>query len=293
MTRPGRPVLPYLAVALAASSWGTWPLLLRRAEAVGPLPAALEAAIVMASITVLSGVFSLFDRAARSATRRERAWVAWMGVSDAFNVLLFFTAYKITITVAVLTHYLMPVFVAIVAPLVLKERLTRRTLLAVGASLLGLLAMLGHSPAAGSAAALGWSAVLGAGSAAFYASNVIVNKFVIDAFSTSEVMFWHGLIATPLLAAFVAPQAWRELSPNAAAFLALVAIGPGAIAALAFVWGLRRMPAAHASTLTLLEPVVAVLLGASALGEAPGWRTIVGAVLVLSGAVAVMTQARG
>jgi len=216
-----------------------------------------------------------------------------MGVSDAFNVLLFFAAYKITITVAVLTHYLMPVLVAVAAPLVLKEKVTRRTLLAVAASLLGLLALLGRSPTAGGATALGWSAALGAASAVFYASNVIVNKLVIDGFSTSEVMFWHGMIATPLLAAFVPLHAWGELTSRAALFLALVATGPGALAGLAFVWGLRRMPSAHASTLTLLEPVVAVLLGASALGETQGWRGVAGALLILGGAVAVMTQARG
>jgi drug/metabolite transporter (DMT)-like permease len=150
--------------------------------------------------------------------------------------------------------------------------------------------MLARPQSAVGGAALGWSAVLGSASAAFYASNVIVNKFVIDAFSTSEVMFWHGVVATPLLAAFVPPHAWRELSPLATLFLALVAIGPGALAGLAFVWGLRRMPAAHASTLALLVAVVAVMLGAWALGDAPGWRGIVGAVLILGGAVAVVTQ---
>jgi drug/metabolite transporter (DMT)-like permease len=257
------------------------------------MPAALESAVVMGSITALSGVLSLRDRAARPATLRERAWVAWMGVSDALNVLLFFAAYKITITVAVLTHYLMPVFVAVAAPLVLKEMPTRRTLFAVVASLSGLFAMLARSPGASGRAAVGWSAALGAASAAFYASNVIVNKFVIEAFSTSEVMFWHGVIATPLLAAFVPRQAWGQVSPHAILFLALVAAGPGAVAGLAFVWGLRRMPAAHASTLTLLEPVVAVLLGAAALGETPGWRGVAGAVLILGGAVAVMTQPSG
>jgi drug/metabolite transporter (DMT)-like permease len=52
------------------------------------------------------------------------------------------------------------------------------------------------------------------------------------------------------------------------------------------------MPAAHASTLTLLEPLVSILLGAALLGEWLGAWTVGGGVLVLAGAVVVMTNRR-
>jgi drug/metabolite transporter (DMT)-like permease len=51
------------------------------------------------------------------------------------------------------------------------------------------------------------------------------------------------------------------------------------------------MPAAHASTLTLLEPLVGVLLGAAVFGEPLGVPAIVGGALILGGAYAVVTQA--
>jgi drug/metabolite transporter (DMT)-like permease len=105
-------------------------------------------------------------------------------------------------------------------------------------------------------------------------------------------MFWHGVIATPLGVLLVPPGAWAAIDPHAATFLAVVAIGPGALAGLAFVWGLRRMPAAHASTLTLLEPLVSVLLAAWALGERVAAPAILGGALILAGAVTVMMQPR-
>jgi drug/metabolite transporter (DMT)-like permease len=49
------------------------------------------------------------------------------------------------------------------------------------------------------------------------------------------------------------------------------------------------MPAAHASTLTLLEPLVALVAGAIVFGEALGPRSVAGGALILSGALAVMT----
>ncbi len=287
------PIVPYAAVAFAACSWGTWALVLRRAAAIGPLPTALQAAVVMAVLTAVSGVTSLRDRRARRATAGERAWVAYLGVADAFNVLLLFAAYRITVGVAVLAHYLTPILVAVASPLVLKEPLTRRTAAAVAVSFSGLALMLAPTGDGAALDAIWRSAALGAASAFFYASNVVVNKLVADGFSTSETMFWHGVVATPLLAAFVPREAWSLVDGRAAAFLAAAAVVPGALAGLLFVWALRRMPAAHASTLTLLEPLVAVLIGSRFYGEALGPRTVVGGACILGGALAVMTQTGG
>ncbi|HEY6462838.1 MAG TPA: DMT family transporter [Polyangiaceae bacterium] len=281
--------LPYVAVAFAACAWGPWGLIIRRTDAIGKMPVALESTIVMAVITIVTGLTSVRDRVRAPAPWRARAWVAWLGVSDAMNILLFFAAYKITIAVSVLTHYLTPVIVAVAAPVLLKEPMSRRTVLAIAGSFVGLAVLLAPSANPGVGVALWASAALGAGSAVFYASNVVVNKFVIEAFSTSETMFWHGVVGTPFLAAFVPASAWSAIDPRAAGFLALATIGPGALAGLAFVWGLRRMPAAHASTLTLLEPLVSIVLGAAVLGERLAATALLGGALILAGAVGVMT----
>jgi drug/metabolite transporter (DMT)-like permease len=288
--RPSR-ALPYGAVASAAFAWGTWALILRHAEAIAPMSSALEAAVVMAVLTAVSGVISLRDRAPAREARplKARLWIVWLGIADALNVVLFFAAYKITIAVAVLAHYLAPIFVAVASPLVLREGLTLRTSLAVVGSFVGLAVMLGPGQTGADSAAIWQSAALGAGSAFFYASNVVGNKFVIEAFTTSEVMFWHGTLSTPLLALCVPHAEWASIDARAVTFLALASIGPGALAGLAFVWGLRRMPAAHASTLTLLEPLVAVVLGSAVFGEALGLRALAGGALILAGALTVMT----
>jgi len=249
----------------------------------------LESTIVMAVLTGVTGVTSLRDRLASRAPFAARMWIVWLGVADALNVLLFFAAYKITIDVAVLAHYLAPIFVAVASPLLLREAMTVRTALAVVGSFAGLAVMLGPGGTGADSAAAWQSAALGAGSALFYASNVIGNKFVAESFSTSEVMFWHGIIATPLLALFVPRGEWATVDVHAAIFLGLTSIGPGALAGLAFVWGLRRMPAVHASTLTLLEPLVAVVAGALVFGEGLGARALGGGALILCGALAVMT----
>ena len=282
-------LLAYAADAGAACAWGTWAIVVRHADALAPgTPVALQSTIVMAVVTLVSGAAAFFDRVPGRASGRARLWVVCSGVADAFNVFLFFAAYKHTIAVAVLTHYLTPIFVALAAPLVLGERLTPTGVVAIVASFLGLAVLLLPSVGGAGASAIWTSALLGAGSAGFYAANVIINKLVTRELSTSEMMFWHGTVATPLLALFVPMDAWHHVADNA--FLAVVAIGPGALAGLAFVWGLRRIPAAHASTLTLLEPLVSIVLGAAVLGERIGAGAGLGGVLILGGALLVMTQ---
>ena len=70
-------------------------------------------------------------------------------------------------------------------------------------------------------------------------------------------------------------------------------LGPGALGSFLFLWGLRRVAASRASVLTLLEPFVAVLVAALAMGEKVGALAVVGGTLILAGAVMVVTEPVG
>ncbi len=279
-------------VAVAACSWGTWPLILRHAESVGKLDPSLEAVILMLVLTLVSAPFSAVDRVRVRADARAWLGLAWLGVGDAMNTILFFAAYqKTSVAVAVLTHYLTPIFVAVAAPFVLKERTSARTWGAAAISFVGLFLLLAPWSAGVHRDGAWIGAACGAGSAVFYASNVLVNKSLAATFSGSELMFFHGLVATPLLAAFVPNAAWSA-DPAAMAIVAAGSVGPGALGGLLFVWGLRRIQASHASTLTLLEPLVAMMIGALVYGERIGLAGAAGAALILAGAAIVVSASR-
>jgi len=290
VTRPERSrLIGYGLVAAAACGWGTWPLILRSAEKIGRLDPAVEAVILMGVLTLVAAPFSAVDRVRVRADAKAWRLLVWLGVADAMNVILFFAAYqKTSVAVAVLTHYLTPIFVAIGAPLVLHERTTARTVGAAAVSFAGLVLLLAPWSAPPGASWVG--AACGAGSAVFYASNVLVNKRLAGTFSASELMFYHGLVATPLLALFVPRAAWAA-DPAAMAIVAVGSLGPGAMAGLAFTWGLRRVQAVHASTLTLLEPLVAMMIGAFVYAERLASSGLFGAALILVGAAVVVTGA--
>jgi drug/metabolite transporter (DMT)-like permease len=288
-------VIGYVFVAVAAIGWGLWPLVLRHA----PMAPELQSAIVMLVITIASAPLVLLVKDRVEARADLRAWlgIVWLGIADSANVGLFFAAYqRTTVAVAVLTHYLTPIFVAVAAPIVLGERLGRRTAVAVAIAFTGLVLLLEPWRADLSRSDL-LGAALGAGSAVFYASNVVMNKRLSPFFSGSELMFFHGLVGVPLLWAFVPRGALSAAAAVPHAFAAVVggAVAIGAIGGLLFVWGLRKIAASHASVLTLLEPLVAVTTAMIFLGQRIGPVPLGGGALILLGAGLVVSPrfARG
>lgn len=286
--RSKRSAVGYALVASAASSWGFWPYFLRNAEKEHPIDAGVESVVALGVITVVASFMMARDRVPVRASPRAWVAVAWLGVGDALNDLFFFRAYQTTsVAVAVLTHYLTPIFVAVAAPLVLRERADPRTRHAVALSFAGLVLLLEpwHTRWGG---ALVVGAGFGAASAVFYASNVLVNKSLVPTFSGSEMMFWHGLVATPLVFAMTPHAAWSALDSRSLGWLLAGSIGPGALAGLLFVWGIRSIPASRASTLTLLEPLVATCVGVAFFGEKLGVVGVLGGACILGGAALVL-----
>jgi len=285
----------YALVAIAACSWGTWRYVLLGAEHFAPrLDARAESAVVMLVITLFA--FALLPWQRRATRRRapiEWAGVAWLGVADALNVVLLFVAYaKTSVPVAVTTHYLAPIFVAAAAPLALREKPHSLTWVATGGGVLGLVLLLRPwSGEMGPHDALG--AAAGAGSAVFYASNVLVNRRLMgrdDApFTAVELMAYHGVVATPFLVALVPHGGLAALDLGSTLMLALGGVVPGALGGILFVKALESVRAARASTLTLLEPFVAVGV-AVALGQRLAPASWLGASMILGSAALAMRR---
>jgi len=279
-------------VTLAAVGWGTWPLFLWQAHSTGPVAPAIEATATMLALTLAAGALLSRDRLSVRARRRDWAKIGVTGVTDALNVIFFFAAYQRTsVAIAVLTHYMTPMLVAVAAPLVLGERWRARTLFALLVSFAGLVLLLAP-----------WSAerhpddFVGAGfglaSAVCYATTVIVSKRLVPVFSGSEMAFFHGVLSVLILLLLVPWKACSHVTVHAAVWLGAGSLLPGATCGLLFVWGLRRVRASHASNLTLFEPLVATLLGSLVLHQPLGATGAVGGGLILSGAALAVTLGR-
>jgi drug/metabolite transporter (DMT)-like permease len=267
---PGGQKLGYLGVVVAAASWGTWCIFLRQAESSRPLAPQLSALVVLTTVFLVLCPLAVRATQRRARVRSRRDW--WLlvafGITDALNCVLYFSALQTTsVAVAVLTHYAAPLFVALGAPLVLGEPRHPRTLSSVVLGLFGLTLLLApwNVPLAAGPELLN-GALLGLGSAVFYASSLLFNKHLSASFDASEMLVYHMPSALILLALLVPHGGWA-ISEPALTWLVFGALGPGALAGVIFMRSLARVPAAHASVLTLIEPVTAVSIAALAWGE--------------------------
>jgi drug/metabolite transporter (DMT)-like permease len=218
------------------------------------------------------------------------AWLFALGVSDALNALCFFGAMQRTsVALAVLTHYLTPLLVALLSPWVLREPAKRSTWGALALALAGLVLLLRPWAALGDDDVVG--AALGAASAVFYAANVFVGKRLSGIFAPAEVAAWPKASSLAVLVA----AAWATDTPlpSSSVIAVLLAGGVvfGALPTVLFYAGLARIAASQASVLTLMEPLVAVVVGVVVWGEALHPLGVVGAVGVL-GAAFVIARAR-
>lgn len=270
-------------VAAAAASWGTWSLFLRPAH----VPSGVTGLIVFVVMAVAA--WPLAWREERP--RWDRRLVALLGAYaafDALNVLTFFGALDhTTVAIAVLTHYLAPILIALAAPRI-EGRATPGARRAAVVALAGLAIVLEPWHGMGAGAVLG--AALGAASAVCYAGNVFVVRRLAVRMGTARAVAYHSAIAALLLL----PLGWSRLPTISAGGLALVATGGvivGAGAGIVFVLGLVRVGAARAAVLTYAEPLVAVLVGALVWDEPLHPIAAVGGALVLASGLYVSRRA--
>ncbi|MHB1846332.1 MAG: DMT family transporter [Deltaproteobacteria bacterium] len=270
-------------VGSAAILWGLWPLFLRPAG----LPGMTSGAIIALAMA-LSGLPVQWRGRKRRHSGRAWALMGLCGLLDAGNMGLYFSALGHgSVAAAVLSHYLAPTLAPFFARALLGERLSGRVLPAAALGLVGLALLLG--PSRGGPGVL-TAALLGGGSAVFYAALFPVGKLLTREFSPLEVQSYHAYVTSALLF-FLAPSV-----PVGARSLGLVVAGALLCAVFAgalFYEGLGRVSAGHAAVLTYLEPLTATSVGSLRFGEPLARTGLLGAALVVgSGAFVALGRSK-
>ncbi len=271
-------------VAVAAAAWGTWSLILRPTH----LPASLSCPIIF----LVMGLVALPGALRGPRTVWDR-WtlglVALYAGFDALNVVAFFAALDhTTVAIAVLSHYLAPILIALAAPSI-DGVVTRGARPAAAVALGGLVIILEpwHAPAGG--AVLG--AVLGVCSAICYAGNVFTLRRLTVRIGATRAMAYHALLAAIAMIPLVAGHLDR-FTPASLGLLAGGAVTLGAGAGIVFSVGLTRIGSARTAVLTFIEPIVAVAVGAFVWDEPLHPIAALGGALVLGAGIQVARKAR-
>jgi drug/metabolite transporter (DMT)-like permease len=266
-------------VALAAASWGTWTLFLR--------PTGLPGIVTTPIVFLVMGLVGLPIALAEPKPRWDRTsyWLLAANVAfDAINVVCFFSALSFTtVEIAVLSHYVTPILVALAAPRI-DGVAAPGARPAAAVALGGLVVVLEpwNAPAAGALP----GAALGLASAVCYAGNVFVVRRLVPRIGAARTMSYHGFLGALLLLPFALARI-DDLTTGALVRVTLGGIGPGAVAGIVFARGLVRIGSARAAILAFAEPLVAVACGALVWGEPLHPLAAVGGGMILGAGVYV------
>lgn len=193
---------------------------------------------------------------------------------------------------AALLGYTMPLWGVLLSVWILKERLTRRRVLALVLGLGGIFALMGGSLEGMLQAPLGVACMLLA--AWSWALGVVLMKRLPMGMSTTALTGWSMLIGgIPLLAVAVPLETAQLVVPGPAATFGVIYNVFIAFMFCYWAWNkiVLMVPVAVSSLSSLVTPLIGVLGGALMLGEQPGWREGVAALLILA-AVATVSMKR-
>ena len=242
-----------------------------------------------------SGVAALVVFLLARQARRGWTWHALpVGATYAATMVLFVTANKLTTSAsAIFLQATAPVYVLLLGPLVLKEKVTRRDLwmlLAVGIGLVCF--FVGADPPARTAPDPARGNVLAALSGVCWAVTVVALRWMggrDDDASALPTVVSGNLIAFLACLPMALPVAGTPADWAVVVCLGVFQIG---VAYLLLSSGVRGVPALEASTLLLLEPALNPLWSWLVHGETPGALALAGGALIL-GATTIKTWVDG
>jgi len=215
-----------------------------------------------------------------------------LGVVDALQLFSFILAVRyLDIALAVFLSYLSPIYIALVAPRLLKQRTEPVVVGALVLSVAGIVVMLApglFDPALRvSLAGVLWGLVAGLLLAVFFLLAKTVRNdvgghtiLISNGVTTAVVMLPLGLIQwVGAGAVFTLRDLWAVLG---------LAVFSTALGGTIFLHGMRYIRVQHTSIVGLLEPASAPLFAFVFVGERPSVWTLAGGALILVGAVLVV-----
>jgi drug/metabolite transporter (DMT)-like permease len=197
-----------------------------------------------------------------------------LGFFSFLNTFTYYYAFKnTTIANAVLTHYIAPIIVAFLAPLFLREVITRKITIAIIAASIGLWIMLdGLSFQKNQMAGI----MAGLASGLAYAIIIIFLRIQSQNFNPLVLAFFTNLTITILLLPFI-----RQMPLHALWSYLIVGIVHSTIAPILYYKGIQHVTANRSAVLGYIEPVGAIIFGVIFLSECPSAVSLIGGALII------------
>ena len=230
--------------------------------------------------SVFAGLFLVVflawrDGAAFGDGFRRLGWVGIaMGLCFGISMIAFINALAFTTVAAVLVFQAAaPLFAAVLAWIVLRERVSPRKMIAIAISMAGVGLIVAS---AGDVGRL-WGNVIAAIMGITYSATVVLARMRPDVPTTQAT-----LIGILLVAIVNAPAANLHVGGYDLVLLAVFGFFQMGLALIMFTTGVRLIPAADAGLISVLESVLGPLWVWLIFAETPGTATLIGGAVVMA-----------
>lgn len=220
--------------------------------------------------------------------RKNIVLLLMSGAAMGFNWIFLFQAYKYTtISNATLSYYFAPVFIMLLSPMVLKEKLTARKLACIFGAMFGLILIVdigGGKTPGGDSSFIG--VAYGLLAALLYASVVLINKFIKN-LKGLETTLMQLFIAALILAPYVLLTEnfnFANFSTEYLPYILILGIVHTGIAYLLYFTALKELEGQTIAILSYIDPIFAVIISSTFLGESMSGIQIIGGILILGSA---------
>ena len=238
---------------------------------------------VIAAISILLYKFAKNKKIPFAEIKKDLFLLFLSGAAMGFNWIFLFQSYRYTtVSIATLSYYFAPVIVMAVCPILFREKLSFRQIICFAISTLGL--VLGIDPGKllpGSNNFIG--ICFGLCAAVLYATVIILNKLIknVTGIDRTLIQFFAAIV---ILLPYVSLTDGLHLS-TAGAFgvinLLIVGIVHTGITYCLYFSSLKDLKGQEAAILSYTDPLVAIIVSVSFLGENITLTQILGGILIL------------
>ena len=214
--------------------------------------------------------------------KKELPLLLASGVAIGINWILLFEAYKYTtVSVATLSYYFAPVIVTLGCPILFKEKLTKKQFICFFMSTVGLVLITGLGEIGGGKDFIG--ILFGLGAAAFYATVILLNKFIrnVEGIHRTLLQFIAAVVTLVPYVLLTGGVTLGGLNGFGWANLLIVGLIHTGVTYCMYFSSLKELPGQKAAILSYIDPLVAVLISVTILGESMTLWQVIGGMLIL------------
>lgn len=238
---------------------------------------------IIAAVVIIIYKLAIGKKILFSDIKKDLPILFVSGTAIGFNWILLFQAFNYTtVSIATLSYYFAPVIIMVACPILFKEKLTIKQIVCFVMATIGLIMVIGVSgmeKSSNNLVGIGF----GLGAAVLYATVVLLNKYIknVTGIDKTLIQFFAAIIVlTPYV---LATSGIHIDSLDKIGIINLLVLGivHTGICYCLYFSSLKDLKGQEASILSYIDPLVAIIVSVTVLGESILFIQIIGGMMIL------------